>query len=601
MATAKKKSMADNHGGRKQQLSRKEDSTYGISDEVLQKLIMAHRYAGKELKGHSKVLHGLFKGIILTPPDPSDNDEEGVEDHITHPRSDSPLFFTETDVTLPSCLNGSLGSRETDREMDRARHPSHFCSSSASGAAEILKKMETVYDQLKTEQQKQLQWEQELQEREKTLKQQEEALQKLVDLEGMLHSKMLSAEEKHKQEVHQLQFLLREKTKENKRLKSSFETLKDLNDNMKKQINDLREQNKKLENQSRRVQARLENLQRKYELGVSLRGCQKMNVKSLESVKPPKKDIIIPSCKNINKGAPTEKLLSLLLDWLHDGQWNSSTKAPTVKDVGHCLPPEILLNERCLKALPLIADQLALTPLSELVLVRGLLRLVHSALRHLDNSAQHVVLSATVRRIGEEVSKPRSHLQFDPAEEPGPCRKRALYQSPCPESRILSVLIILRTVSQADALAQALDSLRSDLTHEENRGLLLHYGGVSELLSVLRTGRGGLQAPIIDALMQLTQQSSYLKSFMEACSCDEFFHTASQVLKSPHLELSLWKRCPFFSRNSPQSERIGITSSPPLSISRSRTSSADTVPRTPFSASTSRPSSIICSNALGSN
>lgn len=527
---------------RERQVPHQEDAAYIMNDEVLQKLLKAHR-SGRELKGYSKVLHGLFRGIILTPH-PSDNDEEHVDDHMARHQTDSPVFFTETDVTLPSCLNGSLGSRESDREMDRARRLSHFCSSSASDAAKILQDMESVYDQLKTAQQKQLQWELELQEREKKLKQQEEALQKLVGFEEMLQSKMLSAEEKHTQEIHKLQHLLREKSKENKRMKSSFETLKDLNDNMKKQLNDLSEQNKRLENHSRRVQARLENLQRKCELGVALRGCQKINAQRQESVIPKKGKIIVTG-KNINKGSPTTKLLSVLLDWVHDGQLNSSNVVPGVKNVGHCLPPEILLNESCLKVLPLIADQLALTPLSEQVLVCSLLRLVHGALRHLDNSAQHVVLSATVRRIGEEVSKPRRHLHFedpDAAEEPGRCRKRVLYQSPCPETRMLSVLLVLRSVTQADVLAQVLDSLRSDLMQEENRGLFLHHGGVSELLSVLRSGRGGLQAAVVDVLMQLTQQSSYLKSFMEACSCDEFFHTVSQILRSPHLELDLLEK-----------------------------------------------------------
>ncbi|XP_055008242.1 coiled-coil domain-containing protein 138 isoform X2 [Boleophthalmus pectinirostris] len=476
---------------RKKQLPDREDNA--------QNLIRTHMF-DKEFKGYSKVLHGLFKGLILTP-DLSESDEEEVENHRAHALSDSQQLFTETDVTLPSYLNGSLGSRETDRERDGARHLSYFCSSSTSGAVKILQEMETVYEQLKTERQKQLQWEEELEQREMRLKQQEEGLQKLLGLEEMCHSKMLSAEE----------------------------------------LNELSEQNKRLEKQSKRVQARLENLQRKYQHGVALRECQKIN-DPLERVKPLEKDKT--SGKNISKVFPSAKLLSLLLDWVLDEHLNSSM-VPSVKDVGHCLPAEILLNERCLKVLPLLADQLAHTPLSEPVLVCSLLHLIHRALRHLDNSGQHVVLSATLRRIGEEVSKPRSHVQSqDPETEElnGPCSRQALYRSPCPETRILSVLIILRTVTQADVLAQVLHSMHSDLFHEECRGLLLQNGGVSELLTVLRTGRAGLQAPIIDILLQLTQESSYYKSFIEACSCDGFFHTISQVLRSPHLELLLLEK-----------------------------------------------------------
>lgn len=61
-------------------------------------------------------------------------------------------------------------------------------------------------------------------------------------------------------------------------------------------------------------------------------------------------------------------------------------------------------------------------------------------------------------------------------------------------------------VCTADVLAQALDSLHTELMSEESRGLFIHYGGVRVLLSSLRAGRGGLH-PHIDILMQLTEQS----------------------------------------------------------------------------------------------
>ncbi|GLD59967.1 coiled-coil domain-containing protein 138-like isoform X2 [Lates japonicus] len=159
---------------------------------------------------------------------------------------------------------------------------------------------------------------------------------------------------------------------------------------------------------------------------------------------------------------------------------------------------------------------------------------------------KHVALSATLRRIGEEVSKPAAQstvLQSaDPdllkscSETAGPIRNLPLYRSPCPHTRILSILIILRTVTQADVLAQVLDSLHTELMSEESRGLFIHYGGVCVLLTVLRASRGGLRTPI-DILMQLTEQSRYLNPFLEVCSCGEFFQTVSQLLKHPRLEL----------------------------------------------------------------
>uniref|UniRef100_A0A4W4FDT1 Uncharacterized protein n=1 Tax=Electrophorus electricus TaxID=8005 RepID=A0A4W4FDT1_ELEEL len=65
----------------------------------------------------------------------------------------------------------------------------------------------------------------------------------------------------YQQQIETLRTALKEKTKENKRIKSSFGSIKELNYTMKKQLDDVTEQNRRLENQSRKVQARLDNLQ----------------------------------------------------------------------------------------------------------------------------------------------------------------------------------------------------------------------------------------------------------------------------------------------------------------------------------------------------
>ncbi|KAM8855431.1 coiled-coil domain-containing protein 138 isoform 2-T2 [Spinachia spinachia] len=383
--------------------------------------------------------------------------------------------------------------------------------------------MMTIYEQLKAERYSQQRWERKLQQRERRLMQQEE------EAVLMLGIPLPAEEEKHERPMSQLLEVLREKSKENRRLKSSCDTIKELNDGMKKQLNKVNEQNKKLQSQSQRVLARLENLQKKYEHSTALRGPPKSSVKSTVCIKASQKETTADSgnASIKRRSGPTRlKLLTLLLDWVVDGQ----TAGSEGKGIGRCgLPSELVLNERCLKVLPLLSDQLQHTPLSEADLLLNLLRLIHWALRRLDSSTQHLALSATLRRIGEEASKPEE------ADRPGPCRRWPLSCSPCPHTRILSTLIILRTVTQADVLAQALEALRKELTSEESRGLFVHYAGVSVLLSMLQAGRGGLHTPV-DVLMQLSEQSRYLNPFLEACSCEEFFQMASQLLKNPRLE-----------------------------------------------------------------
>ncbi|XP_040057753.2 coiled-coil domain-containing protein 138 isoform X1 [Gasterosteus aculeatus] len=575
-------------------------------DEAARRCVWVSRSKrpGRELKCCNTALRELFK-TLSNHPDLFGSDrglqvsnEDLSGDSAAALLHDSQAHFTETDVTLPSCLDDSSGSQESHGESQRTRRPSDSCRSSSLVLATVYQEMMTIYEQLKAQRYCQQRWERELQQRERRLKQQEEeAVLRLAGMEEMLHTRLPAEEEKHQQQVSQLQEVLREKCKENRRLKCSFDTIKELNEGMKKQLNEVNEQNKKLESQSKRVQARLENLQRKYEHSTGHRVLPKTSVKSTVCNKASKKKTTADSGKPSTRRCsdPTRpKLLTLLLDWVVDGQTLSPAAGSGGKGVSRCgLPPELVLNERCLtvtrsppdftavlsifnttssssachavpirkrssrsqshgsslcvpQVLPLLADQLQHAPLSEADLLLNLLRLIHWALRRLDSSTQHVALSATLRRIGEEASKPAAWLTGPDSEEadrPGPpteaaggaSRRWPLSCSPCPHTRILSTLIILRTVTQADVLAQALEALRTELMSEESRGLFIHYGGVCVLLSVLRAGRGGLHTPV-DVLMQLSEQSRYLNPFLEACSCEEFFQTASQLLKNPRLE-----------------------------------------------------------------
>ncbi|XP_058478152.1 coiled-coil domain-containing protein 138-like isoform X2 [Solea solea] len=531
---------------RKQIPSSSEDSPSGTDGEAVQRLILAHtsRRPRRELKCFSKALNELFKAVTAHPKQFSIDHVLQRRDFAVAPLQDSQVPCTETDVTLPSCLdNNSPGSHgtEADRETQKTHQFPDSCCSSSSVFVNVYQEMMTIYEQLKTERQSQQQWERELHERERRLKQQEEAFRRLSGLEEILHTRILAVEEKHHQELCQLKDLLQQKNKENRRLKSNFDTIKNLNENMKKQLTEISEQNKKLESQSKRVQTRLENLQRKYEHSTAPRACQR----DVGNIKLSKKERSAASGKPFCKSSssPTSlKLLALLLDWVLDGQTFSSVEGNEKRGVGQCLPPEVVLNNRCLKMLPLLADELHHTHESEPDLLLSLLRLIHWALRHMDHGTQNVALSATLQWIGEEVSKPAGqstslHCEdLYHSETAGSLKNRPLYRSPCPHTCILSILIILRTVTQADVLAKALDSLHTELMSEESRGLFIYYEGVCVLLMVLQAGRAGLHTPT-DILMQLTEQSRYLNPFLEACSSEEFFQTATQLINHPRLDL----------------------------------------------------------------
>ncbi|NXK83186.1 CC138 protein, partial [Amazona guildingii] len=192
-----------------------------------------------------------------------------------------------------------------------------------------------------------------LTEREAVLFRHEAALAKIRGVEEEVHTKFGIIKEQHKAEVKQLTEVLREITKENRRLKSSFETLKEVNDSLRKQLSDITELNKKLEGQARKVQARLENLQRKHELLAVQKSKNICQV--VQQSKPVKQEKVMVTSKNakLPTNSQVYELLTFLMDWISDQHLSKIKIHEERKDSHKPLAIEtskkICTQERCMK------------------------------------------------------------------------------------------------------------------------------------------------------------------------------------------------------------------------------------------------------------
>ncbi|NXM89870.1 CC138 protein, partial [Oenanthe oenanthe] len=206
--------------------------------------------------------------------------------------------------------------------------------------SQIYDELFVIHQKLQRESSAQQEYALQLQKRERCLTeqealffQQEGALAKIRGVEEEVHTKIAAIKEQHEAEVKQLTEALREITKENRRLKSSFESLKEVNDSLRKQLCDVTDLNKKLEDQARRVQARLENLQRKYEFSVVRKSnvlCQVMN----ES-KPVKQEKVATSkTATLPLNSQVYELLTYLMDWISD-QHLSKIKTQEEREGSH--------------------------------------------------------------------------------------------------------------------------------------------------------------------------------------------------------------------------------------------------------------------------
>ncbi|NWZ05394.1 CC138 protein, partial [Agelaius phoeniceus] len=191
--------------------------------------------------------------------------------------------------------------------------------------SQIYDELFLIHQKLQRESSAQQEYALQLQKRERCLTEQEAlffqheaALAKIRGVEEEVHTKIAAIKEQHEAEVKQLTEALREITKENRRLKSSYDSLRDVNDSLRKQLSDVTELSKKLEGQARRAKARLENLQRKHEFSKVWKSndlCQVM-----KEGKPVKQEKVMAKSRTatLPLNSQVYELLTYLMDWISD-------------------------------------------------------------------------------------------------------------------------------------------------------------------------------------------------------------------------------------------------------------------------------------------
>uniref|UniRef100_UPI00398E7C54 coiled-coil domain-containing protein 138-like isoform X2 n=1 Tax=Pristiophorus japonicus TaxID=55135 RepID=UPI00398E7C54 len=476
-------------------------------------------------------------------------------------------FYTETDVTLPSNLAATNFTSATVPYTDDSITGSKKNGSLSESwedpcllPAEIMQicnELTCIRQHLQRESvalqeyRHQVQsHEQRLADRETLLFKHQDALTKLRGVEEEVHAKFQIMKEQHTADVSQLTNVLKEKIKENKRLKSSFDTLKELNDSLKKQINDVKQQNKKLETQARKVQNRLENLQRKNELCVVQKfhenvstGVKGIRLEKQEQSQPARK-ISRPS---INSNF--YELLEVLLDWISDGYLCYLTpedENDIQKSLGpNCLPRKSI-QEKCVKILPLITAQINLMPPGDIKLQLTLVKFIYWSLKHIDRGGTQSMITSTLRRLGEELYRGTVTriVQESPSESIAEAKPKAsaFLRSSDLNIRFLSALSILKTITQVDYLAQAFDILLVDLKTDEGKALFLEYQAVQIILCYLKPSSKCLLYSAVDIILQMTMESRYLQHFLKACSNETWFRTCSLLLRNSKLEVQILEK-----------------------------------------------------------
>lgn len=238
------------------------------------------------------------------------------------------------------------------------------------------------------------------------------------------------------------------------------------------------------------------------------------------------------------------------MDWISDHHLsklkNEESEMDSEKSLLRFASQKNDIQEKCVKLLPAMTEQLQWMPFVNAKLHVPFLKFIYWSLRQLDAGTQHSTMTSTLRRLGEDIFKgvvtkgiQDNSVELSVENKP---RAAAFFRSSNLPLRFLSTLIVLKTVTQADYLAQAFDSLCLDLKTDEGKILFLEYQAVPVILSHLRITSKGLLANVIDSLLQMTVESKALQPFLEACSNTLFFRTCSVLLRTPKLDLQILEK-----------------------------------------------------------
>ncbi|XP_039599472.1 coiled-coil domain-containing protein 138-like isoform X2 [Polypterus senegalus] len=514
-----------------------------------------------ELKHYNKTLSDLFR-IVRHNSDRLEKINNCIHTSVHTPNDE--LSEAETSPEVEQDMSTQLGTEtEVVKVSGKRGHlKSEFRIMGEQGSAQqelkrVYEEMSAIRNKLQLESAAQQEFSLQLHEREQKLLlreslvlKHEQALSKIKGVEEEVRTRIRIMKEQYDHDVQQLTQALKGQVKENKRLKSSFDTIKEVNDSMKKQLHELNEQNKKLESQAKKVQARLDNLQRKYEFSMAQKIRDSIPT-AVQELKQPKQEKPQASHKTskISANSNIYELLAILMDWISDSHL-CNLKLEDESDNKEILAlntsPNNCMEEKCTKLLPILAEQLQQMAGVHIRLQIPLVKFIYWSLRQLDSKSRLTALVSTTRRLGEEVYKGTMSpavLDEAPEQTANFKTKPAVYfKSPILHMRFLSTLIVLKTVSQADYLAQAFDTLLRDLKNNEGKSLFLEYQALNVVLKHAGSSCKRLPVSAMDVILQMTTESRLLNQFLEACSNEHFFRVMSLLLRNPKLEVELLEK-----------------------------------------------------------
>ncbi|XP_074619554.1 coiled-coil domain-containing protein 138-like [Acropora palmata] len=535
-----------------------------------------HEMSSSERRQYNKALRAMYEIVRLgskrlakpsAADDDKSNDDDDEDDDDVIPETVTETSDNEEnddDAEEPSSPQRSPSGIHRQRQWRTKSYENQVQNHmEAENVKKIHKELMRISAMLQKESEALNRREVQLREREKALRDAE----KLSHTTDIIIDRVVAQEVENRSQTVALRYesklveleeVISKKTRELKRMKDSFDTIKTANDSLKKQITDLQQQNKKLETQALNVQHRLANLQRKNEF---LQRGTKRDDKQIELQRNSnklssqgKEEAVTKSVSfsqsKVNLSGLFE-VLSILLEWTSDTHLQ---KMPTFQDSpqGSLQEqnldfPSALVHEKCSKILPGMSDILSYLPNINPRVQQPCLQFTYWCIVFMEQTvqgSQRSALASTLRHIGEELFKPQVTKVAEEGSIPKSDRHKTdiYFHSPNIAVRILSSFIILKTLSRVDFLAQVFDVLKTDLKDDVGKQIFLTYEGINVILSYMKPAQKGLLSSAIDVLLLMSVDSPFTSSFLESCSNEPWFRTTVNLLQRKGLDSKILEK-----------------------------------------------------------
>lgn len=542
------------------------------------------------------------------------SEESDIDSVVTTPPSDTGQRkyeeFLEAESLYSNFENSIYSAEEFDsinntpRRLQRHRDYRHHKGngdlldekeqSPEPNVIEITQELQHISSKLKDENEWLNAKRKDLKKREQILSVAQKNFQTIIDLE--VKRRLGSVEKGYREELEKTYLQLKEKTKNYKRLKENFDTLKIANDSLRLEVETHTKEQAKSEKQISSLQARLTNLQRLQEQSqrqpLAVTNLPPKSV-SNSSSKHGAKNFKEAGEKQVKKAEKTSKalqnmcdLLPVLLNWVVETQLRSPLAEITSagKAAQRLWQPDNansegmetsdLVQERCMKIIPALVDLLRHFPFHAGQISLSCLQFIHWAIKYLEenHSQSKNGLVTTLRRLGEELYHPRGavvpilskdtdeddddsskqrlskatvtiSLPTHSSSSPEDKSKDSLYlKNPNPHIRLLSCFIILRTMTQVDLLANVLDELQNELQNDSAKQLFLYYKATPIILQYMKPVHKALVNNSIDVFLPLSMESPYLQPFLITCSNEAWFRTVALVLRTTSLDSKVFEK-----------------------------------------------------------